>query len=132
MLRIRGNKYGAKRCRSNGITFDSLIEHERYQQLCTLWRANVISKLEVHTPFTLRVGAEKFIIKPDFVYLEGHKQVIEDVKGYMRGTAWSLFKIKWALLREQYPEYELRIFTKDGYGDARSRRGKRKAGRIRG
>lgn len=84
------SKYGNMKTEVDGIVFDSKAEAKRYALLKMLQRAGQISDLRLQVPFELvrgvRIGgrsrpAIKYIA--DFVYLQGGKQVVEDVKGML-------------------------------------------------
>lgn len=108
MKRPRGwNKYGARKVKFDGQTFDSQLEARRYSQLKLLQRAGEISDLQLQVRFPLFAGDQPILIRSkgypngrqlsyvaDFVYQEGGQQVIEDAKG--RRTPE--FKIKVALM----------------------------------
>ena len=81
------SKYGAIKCKYNGIEFDSKKERDRYIELKQLERLGIISDLQLQVPFVLQDGFEfngkkilpiKYIA--DFTYWENGELVIEDVK----------------------------------------------------
>lgn len=101
-------KYGNKRVRIDGITFDSKHEANRYCELRLLQRAGRIHGLELQKPYDLlpaqyieiptgqtytrgdrkgqpktrRVCVEKGVkYVADFAYIENGKPVVEDAKG---------------------------------------------------
>ena len=87
------NKYGNKKCKIDGYTFDSLKEGHRYAELKILLREGKIKDLELQKEYELvpsyvEATTGKRIrpvyYKADFVYydIENEKTVIEDVKGY--------------------------------------------------
>lgn len=99
------NKYGNKKCRIDGFTFDSQKEGMRYAELKILLRQNKIKDLELQKEYELvpayRDAITGKMIRPvyykaDFVYydIENEKTVIEDVKGYKTET----YKIKKKLM----------------------------------
>lgn len=97
----RKNKFKAVAVTIDGIRFASKKEAARYGALKLLEKAGEIRGLEIHPRFKIRVR-EEFICTyvGDFRYLNdfsGHS-VVEDVKGYKKGSAYNLFKIKKALL----------------------------------
>lgn len=92
------NKYRAKKITADGITFDSLIEHRRYQELKLMERAGEIGHLTVHPVFDL-VVAGKLVCRyeADFDYTSyrgEYRKVTEDVKGMRSGPAWTTFRLK--------------------------------------
>lgn len=86
------SKYGNKKCKIDGYTFDSMKEGRRYAELKILLRSGVISNLELQKEFELqpafRDNTGKMIrpiyYRADFVYTDNEtgKTVVEDVKGY--------------------------------------------------
>lgn len=112
-----GNKYNA--ISANG--FDSKKEYRRYQELLLLEKAGKIKDLDRQVHFTLllpqwetypRYGKKGQRIKDgrrcvelacvyiaDFVYTDENGQtVVEDVKGYKKGSAYALFALKRKLM----------------------------------
>lgn len=99
------NKYGNKKCRIDGFTFDSIKEGQRYVELKILLRQNKIKDLELQKEYELvpayRDAITGKMVRPvyyraDFVYydIENDKVVIEDVKGYKTDA----YKIKKKLM----------------------------------
>lgn len=73
------NKFG--NVKTNG--FDSKKEARRYEELKLLEKAGQIADLQTQVKFDLDVnGIRIATYKADFVYREGGKRVVEDVKGY--------------------------------------------------
>lgn len=97
------NKYGAKRLKIDGITFDSKLEAERYQQLKLLQKANAISGLEYHKKFVIipksRYG-DNVYYEADFFYFENGKPIVEDTKS--KATVTAVYKLKKRLLAETH------------------------------
>ena len=113
-------KYNAKKTEVNGITFDSKLEADRYEQLLWLERAGEISDLMLQVEFQITrgyknaVNGEKIrsrLYIADFVYWDRKimRWVAEDTKGIETPE----FKFKWDLVRTQYPVYEFRKVTRD-------------------
>lgn len=76
-----GNKYGAKKTRVDGITFDSRREARRYQELQLLQRAGKIGDLQRQVRYELVVNGHKIgRYTADFVYWEYGEEIVEDVK----------------------------------------------------
>lgn len=114
------SKYHAKKIVVDGIEFDSIKEKNRYCELKLLQKAGKISDLKLQVPFVLvptqyeeitmytpKRHKEKHVKKvveqelkyiADFTYVQDGKMVVEDVKGYRKGTAYSVFKIKKKLM----------------------------------
>jgi hypothetical protein len=97
------NKYGNKKTKYNGRTFDSAAEAQRAQELELLQRVGQISELAYQVPFDLHACADAnrgssppawYPVKvgryvADFTYHFGGAFIVEDVKGvrtagYMR------------------------------------------------
>ena len=118
---MTASKYHNRRTRvSNGQIADSRKEARRYEELLLLQRAGKISDLRTQVPYELvpaqyetyeRYGKNGNRLKDgiklveravnyvaDFVYLEDGKLVVEDVKGYRDGAAYSIFVIKRKLM----------------------------------
>lgn len=109
-------KYHSKKVTRNGITYDSIKEAKRHQELLLLERAGAIKDLQRQVEFELiptqrepdRVGVRGGKIKgktiehavkyvADFVYIENGKQVVEDVKSPATRTRDYIIKRKLAL-----------------------------------
>lgn len=113
-------KYHAKKTQVNGITFDSKIEAERYQQLMLLEKAQEISALTLQPEFQILRGwvhpetgekiKSRFYVG-DFCYLDEAtgKLIVEDVKGMETQE----FRLKWSLVKSMYPQYEFRKVTRE-------------------
>jgi hypothetical protein len=87
----RRNKFGVRidakgkdRRTVDNITFDSIKEARRYQELKLLAKAGEIGKLELQPRFTITVAGEKICdYVADFKYQTWKgKTVIEDAKGW--------------------------------------------------
>ena len=110
-----------------GIKFDSLKECRRYTELRLLEQAGKIRNLELQKAYELipaqyeetediytkgaHKGEHKKVLLEracnyvaDFYYIdcETGKTVVEDVKGYREGGAYSLFKVKRKLMLYRY------------------------------
>lgn len=103
MPRNRENrtKYGNRRCKMDGISFDSVKEMNRYVDLKFLLLTGEITDLEVHKPFELqeafRDAEGKWVraitYEADFVYKDKNGNVvIEDVKS--KATKTPAYNIK--------------------------------------
>lgn len=76
------SKYRAVKTTVDNIVFDSKREAARYQELKLLFRAGKIQTLELQKPLDFIIEGKKiFTYRPDFIYFEGDKRIIEDVKG---------------------------------------------------
>ena len=64
------------------IRFDSKKEAARYTELLLLMKAGQIRNLELQPNLDFIIEGKKiFTYRPDFIYFEDGKRVIEDVKG---------------------------------------------------
>lgn len=94
-------KYHSQKVTRDGMTFDSVKEYKRYQELLLLERAGAIQDLKRQVEYILipaqreqdTVGKRGGIIKgktieqkcsyvADFVYTENGQSVVEDTKGF--------------------------------------------------
>lgn len=118
------SKYNSRRVSVGGITFDSMREAKRFQELHYLQKVGAISELDLQVKFELipaqyetyeRYGkkgqrlndGKKCVEKAvtyiaDFVYQQDGQTVVEDVKGYRKGTAYDVFVLKRKLMRERF------------------------------
>lgn len=103
------NKYHNRKTTVGLLTFDSLAEARRYQELQTLQRAGLISCLVCQPTWELipaytrkdgkKIRATKY--RADFSYFEKDGTfIVEDVKG----KATEVYKIKRKLFEFKYPE----------------------------
>jgi hypothetical protein len=111
------SKYKASKCEYNGIKFDSKKERDRYIFLKGMEDNGKISNLELQKAFVLiPVQREKSTINSkgkevlgkvkerdckyiaDFCYECNGETIVEDVKGYRQGGAYSVFTIKRKLM----------------------------------
>lgn len=95
------NKYHSKKVTRDGITFDSMKECKRYNELLLLERAGAIQDLRRQVKYVLiptqrepdKVGVRGGITKgkvieyecsyiADFVYTGNGKTIVEDTKGF--------------------------------------------------
>ncbi len=97
------SKFGAKRTKVDGMSFDSKGEAKRFLALQLLEMSGSIKDLERQVKIPLE-GRDGPILTPtgrqmtyvaDFAYTEGNARVIEDFKGH----ATDVFKVKEAILR---------------------------------
>ena len=105
------NKYRNKKTTVDGIVFDSKKEALRYCELRMLEKSGLISGLELQMRFEIcpkKYGNKRarFYVA-DFVYTEGSKLVIEDVKSPITRKN-PVYSLKKALVQVHYPEYEFR------------------------
>lgn len=104
------SKYKAKSVVVDGQRFDSKKEAKRWKELSLLEKAGTIHNLERQVKFVLipsqrengRVIERECAYIADFVYEVDGKRVVEDVKGYRRGGAYSIFVIKRKLMLKEY------------------------------
>lgn len=84
------SKYHAKKITRDGITYDSIKEYSRHQELLLLERAGAILGLKRQVRFELIPSQRydgKVIERPcfyvaDFVYQENGQTIVEDTKGF--------------------------------------------------
>ena len=111
-------KYHSKQVIVNGIKFQSKLEGTRYQQLLWLLNADEISDLKLQPEFQIFEGyidsvtGEKHKSRyyvGDFKYTDkkSHQTIVEDTKG----IETDVFKLKWEMVQEKYPEYVFRKLT---------------------
>ena len=115
------SKYRNRKITANGTTYDSIKEKKRHDELLLLERAGQIKHLEKQVKFVLipaqreaDVIGKRGCVYPgklierelsyiaDFVYYENGKKVVEDVKGYKGGSAYTIFTIKRKLMLYLY------------------------------
>ncbi|WP_308687278.1 DUF1064 domain-containing protein [uncultured Treponema sp.] len=107
------SKYRNIKCIFSGIKFDSKKEAARYAELAMLERAGRISGLERQVRFEVcpkvpgLKGSRSRHYVADFVYTEGGKKVIEDVKSWITKKN-PVYKLKKQLVQVNFPEYEFR------------------------
>lgn len=110
MQQARETKYRSRKITVDGITFDSVKEANRYQELRMLERAGEIRDLQRQVPFvvipTQRDENGKLIEKEvryvaDFTYIEKGKltRTVEDVKSEATRTREYIIKRKLMLYR---------------------------------
>lgn len=76
------SKYGNKPTVLDGMFFPSKKQAARYSELKLLARAGVIENLRCEVNYALDVNRIRIgTYRADFVYLEGGKEIVEDVKG---------------------------------------------------
>jgi hypothetical protein len=90
------SKYGAKKVKCDGITFDSQGEYKHYLKLKERQNRGEISLLTVHATYPLFAAAKNshgqmFVCKiaPDFEYVENGVLVTADFKGVVT-SSWRL------------------------------------------
>ena len=103
------SKYRNIKCEYKGLTFDSKKEMERYIVLKDLESRGGISDVQTQVSFRVTEECDHFkAIKyiADFTYFMHYpdKKIFtaEDCKGMRKGSAYSLFKLKQALMWEKY------------------------------
>jgi len=99
----RHSKYNAKKTVIDGITFDSMKESRRYSDLKLLEKAGKIHSLTLQPRFDLIVNGTKCgFYKADFKYVENSAEIVEDVKGCKKGSAYAIFRLKKKLVKAIY------------------------------
>lgn len=98
------NKYKAKKCTVDGITFDSKKEAKRYGELKLLVRAGEISHLELQPDFEVAINGKHICnYKADFGYVDVKTKevIIEDVKSVATSQI-STYRLKKKLVEAIY------------------------------
>lgn len=115
------NKYNARKIEYNGVIFHSKKECLRFKELLALEKSGEIQNLQMQVKYVLipaqrdkeTVNSKGKTVKgkvlerecayiADFVYEKDGETVVEDVKGFRRSQAYSLFVIKRKLMLERY------------------------------
>ena len=115
------NKYNARQVAIGDDVFDSKKEAKRFLMLKQMEREGKIFDLQRQVKFVLipaqrepdKTGPKGGVIKgktiekecsyiADFMYTTETGIVVEDVKGYKRGGAYSVFSIKRKLMLKEY------------------------------
>lgn len=104
------SKYLAQKIEVDGHLFDSKKEAKRYMELKDMQDRGEIDALRIQVPYELipsqkvnnKVIERACTYKADFVYEKDGETVVEDVKGYRKGTAYSVFVIKRKLMLHRY------------------------------
>lgn len=101
-------KYHNKKIIRNGEKWDSIKEYQRWVELCILEQGSLISELRRQVKYVLipsqridgKVVERECSYYADFVYKDNEtgQTVVEDVKGYKKGSAYQLFTIKRKLM----------------------------------
>lgn len=122
---MKTSKYRAKKIEVDGYSFDSKKEADRYLFLKSKERLGLIRDLQMQVPFVVipaqykfvteytpkthkektvkKLAEQKVVYKADFVYTTYDGELcVEDVKGYRKGTAYSVFVIKRKLMLERH------------------------------
>lgn len=84
------SKYHSRKITRDGITYDSVKEYSRHQELLLLERAGAIQGLKRQVRFELIPSQRydgKVVERPccyvaDFVYQENGQTIVEDTKGF--------------------------------------------------
>lgn len=98
---IKRPKYNNKKTISNGITFDSKKEADRYHFLTRREHFGEIMDLHLQVPFVFALeGKKMFTYKADFVYFDkvANELIVEDVKGFRT----PIYKLKKKLIEAQH------------------------------
>ena len=114
-------KYHAKQTVIDGIKFASKLEADRYLQLKFLSMTDppLISKLILQPEFEISQGyvdpktgekipARHYVADFQYVDNETHLTIVEDTKG----VETDLFRLKWDIARQKYPECTFRKLTR--------------------
>lgn len=107
------SKYGSKKVKYEGLTFDSKKEAGRYFELVLLEKAGHIKDLTLQPVFELMPkyrhkgkAVREITYRADFAYTDTAtgKRVYEDTKGYLT----EVYKLKKKLLLYKYPDIDFR------------------------
>ena len=101
------NKYHARKTAVDGIVFDSQKEAERWCELRLMERAGLIRSLDRQIRFEIVPKTDKFRAMhyiADFCYRDTKtgEWIYEDVKGLKKGLAYTLFRLKIAIVYWRY------------------------------
>lgn len=105
------SKYNASKVEYEGMKFDSKKELKRWIILKELEKTGEIRNLERQVSYSLiptQRGEDGKVVEreckyiADFRYTRKGKEVVEDVKGYKKGQAYSLYRIKKKLMLYNY------------------------------
>lgn len=113
------SKYHNHKVHADGKVFDSQMEYQRWVALQLLERNGLIECLTFHRRFMIidgfrdRYGKkhQARYYEADFTYIDTAtgQQICEDVKG----AVTQVFSIKKVLFLKRYPDWDLRILTKE-------------------
>ena len=118
---FRVSKYHSRKITRDGEVFDRVKEYRRWCELKLLEMAGEITDLKRQVPFELipaqyehferysektgkrlkdgkRCVEQSVVYNADFVYNTATGRVVEDTKGYRKGTAYDVFAIKRKLM----------------------------------
>ena len=105
------SKYGNKKTKIDGITFDSIKESERYLVLKDMLKNKEIEDLQLQPKFLLQDSfkydektEKKIYYIADFSYKKDGKLIVEDVKG----KKTDVYKIKRKLFLYKYKDIEFK------------------------
>ena len=105
------SKYRAKKTEVDGIKFDSKKEAKRYIVLKALEGKGEIEKLMLQPRFLLQEGFRKngkayrkIEYVADFMYQQGGKLIVEDVKGMKT----DVYKLKQKLFEKRYQDLTIK------------------------
>lgn len=94
------NKFGAKRAEVDGYGFASKHEAERYLMLKAEQLSGQIKQLRMQIPLQVHInGQHVFTYIADFCYIRDSFERFEDAKGYRKGSAYQLFRLKKAVIK---------------------------------
>ena len=104
------NKYNAKKVDTEYGAFDSKKEAKRWDELLKMQATGEITGLQRQVPYIViptqyengKLVERKCEYVADFVYYRDGKVVVEDVKGYRKGPAYSTYVIKRKLMYQNY------------------------------
>lgn len=106
----RKAKYNNQKIEFDGMKFDSKKEYTRFNELMMMQRAGIIDELRRQVSFEIvpKNGTERAAYYvADFVYKEGGKKIIEDVKSQITKQN-PVYVLKRKLVKNIYKDYEFR------------------------
>lgn len=104
------SKYHSRRTEYNGTTYDSAAEARLAMSIDAMFKAGELQAItrQVSYPLFGKNGSKICVHRVDFVlwFKDGHKEIWEQ-KGY----ATRDWKLKYALMRDNYPELPYVVVT---------------------
>ncbi|WP_282926906.1 DUF1064 domain-containing protein [Helcococcus kunzii] len=116
ILETKSPKYKNKKPKYDGMTFDSILEKDRYIELKRLEKLGIISDLRLQPKFeiipTVRYKNKTYRVTyyiADFMYLDSKNNlIVEDTKGFET----DVYKLKRKLFLLQNPDIDFREVRK--------------------
>ena len=98
------NKFNNKITTIDSIKFHSKKEADRYKQLKLLEKSGLIKDLVLQKRWPININEVKICTYiSDFDYYTKYGEyVCEDVKGFKKGPAWNMYRLKSKLMKAIY------------------------------